>query len=192
VEIHAFPGGYAGLVGLGGGEVNLCLAIDRLKLPRVDAREFLLESCLPKNPYLKNLLERATALSPFRSVYPVYFPPRRSYAERALLAGDAARVSEPVTGEGIYFALKSGLLAAEVIAEALAAKELSAGFLQTYEQRCTGAFRGRMRLNALLRFAVYRPGLLDPLIGLLARRRGWLDMLIGSVCTPKPARRLPG
>jgi geranylgeranyl reductase family protein len=188
VEIHLFPGGYAGLVGLGGGELNLCLAVDRRQLPRAGASEFLLQSCLPKNPCLKKVLEQSTAISPFRSAYPVYFSRRRSYAEGALLAGDAARVSEPVTGEGICFAMQSGLLAAEVIAEALAANDSSAGFLRTYEQRCIRAFRGRMSLNALLRFAVYRPALLDPLIGLLARRRGWLDTLIGAVCTPQPLR----
>jgi menaquinone-9 beta-reductase len=37
-----------------------------------------------------------------------------------LLAGDAARLVEPITGEGIAFALESGELAAEAAAEALA------------------------------------------------------------------------
>jgi geranylgeranyl reductase family protein len=186
VEIHLFPGGYAGLVGLGGGELNLCMAIERRMLPRAATSEFLLERCLPRNPYLKDVLQRSAAISPFRSAYPVYFSPRRCYAERALLVGDAARVSEPVTGEGIYFAMRGGLLAAQVIAEALAVNDLSAGFLRRYEQSCERMFRNRMSLNALMRFAVYRPALLSPLVRLLARKRGWLDSVIGAVCAPEP------
>jgi geranylgeranyl reductase family protein len=188
VEIHLFPGGYAGLIGLGGGELNFCLAIDAQVLPRTAIGEFLLEKCLPRNPYLKAVLERSTAISSFRSAYPVYFPPRRCYAERALLAGDAARVSEPVSGEGIYFAMRSGLLAAEAMAEALAENDLSAGFLRRYQQRCGRVFRRRLGLNAVMRFAVYRPALLSPLIYLFARKRRWLDSLIGAVCVPEPLR----
>ena len=186
VEIHLFRGGYAGLVGLGGGEINLCLALDRTMLPRGAAGEFILEECLPRNPYLKNVLQGMTEISPFRSAYPVYFSRRRSYGDRVLLVGDAARVSEPVTGEGIYCAMRSGLLAAEVVGEALAANELSAKFLHRYERRCQGAFRRRMTLNSLMRFAVYRPELMDPLVRLFSRRRGLLDSLVGLTCAPEP------
>jgi geranylgeranyl reductase family protein len=187
VEVHLFPGGYAGLVGLGGGELNLCLAIDRRFLPRTAKRAFLVR-CLAQNPYLKCVLERSSKIFEFCSAYPVYFPRRRCYAERVLLAGDAARVSEPVTGEGIYFAMQSGLLAAEVIEQALAVSNLSAGFVQRYEQRCVRMFRNRMSLNAVMRFAMYRPRLLNPLIRLFARRRRLLDSLVGAVCAPEPLR----
>lgn len=185
VEIHLFPGGYAGLVGIGGGELNLCLAIDRRALPHAGKNASVVRY-LAHNPQLKRVLERSSDEPEFRAAYPVYFPARRCFTERALLAGDAARVSEPVTGEGIYCALQSGLLAAEMVDRALAAGDLSADFLRRYDQRCAGLFRGRMRLNTILRFAVYRPALLDPVIRLLGRKSRWLDALVGAVCTPQP------
>jgi len=40
--------------------------------------------------------------------------------ERGLLVGDAAGLADPITGEGIYFALRSGQIAAEVIERSLA------------------------------------------------------------------------
>jgi geranylgeranyl reductase family protein len=40
--------------------------------------------------------------------------------ERGLLIGDAAGLADPITGEGIYFALRSGQIAAEVIERSLA------------------------------------------------------------------------
>lgn len=39
----------------------------------------------------------------------------RIYSSSAVLVGDAAGLTDPLTGEGIYYALKSGLIAAETI-----------------------------------------------------------------------------
>ncbi|HKY09359.1 MAG TPA: hypothetical protein VJQ55_13995, partial [Candidatus Binatia bacterium] len=119
-----------------------------------------------------------------RSVYPVYFPPRRSVADHALLAGDAARVSEPITGEGIYFALRSGWLAAESVHAALRRGDLSAAALAGYERACRGAFRSRLALNSSLRFAIYRPALIEPFIRLSARNQFLLHSLVDAVCMP--------
>jgi geranylgeranyl reductase family protein len=47
---------------------------------------------------------------------PIYTRPRPVATGRILLAGDAAGVVDPLTGEGIRFALKSGRLAAESLA----------------------------------------------------------------------------
>ncbi len=47
---------------------------------------------------------------------PLYTRPRPVVRGRILLAGDAAGVVDPLTGEGIRFALKSGRLAAEALA----------------------------------------------------------------------------
>ncbi len=41
------------------------------------------------------------------------------HAERILLMGDAASLAEPMTGEGIYYAVKSAKIGAKVITEAL-------------------------------------------------------------------------
>lgn len=184
VEIHLFPGGYAGLIRLGDGELNLCLSIDREKLPSESVAEFLLTQCLPQNPYLKAVLEQGDEISQFRSAYPVYYPKRRCYADRAVLVGDAARVTEPVTGEGIYFAMQSGLLAAETIDTSLIRGDLSANYLRRYKQRCNQAFRARAAFNSLMRLVIYRSALLDLLIPLCARDSRMLNSLVGAICTP--------
>ena len=79
-----------------------------------------------------------------------------------------------------------GLLGAAVVGAAVAANDLSAKFLPRYERRCQRAFRRRMTLNSLMRFAVYRPALMDPLVRLFSRRRGLLDSLVGLTCAPEP------
>lgn len=186
VEIHLFPGGYAGVVGLGGDNVTLGLAIEKHRLPQGSPRLALLNSILPQNPWLKELLRRGP-VSEIRSTYPVYFPPRRSYGERVLLVGDAARVNEPVTGEGIYFALKGGQFAARTIDQAFRKGDFSAERLSSYERECRSAFRIRRGINALIRWLIYRPALLSSLVRVADKRTRLLDSIVHSICAASSA-----
>jgi geranylgeranyl reductase family protein len=188
VEIHLFPGGYVGLVGVGGDSVNLCLAVDKDRLRHHRSFERLMESCVALNPHCKEILRRSQCIGAMRSTYPVYFSPRRSYGERVLLVGDAARVTEPVTGEGIYFALKSGALAAEAVDQAFRESDFSPERLGFYQLNCRLAFRRRWRLNALFRWLIYRPAVLSPIIRFSGRRKRLLDSIVCMTCEPETAR----
>jgi menaquinone-9 beta-reductase len=187
IEIHLFPGGYAGVVALGGGLINLGFAVDRHCWSRAPSMTGLLESRLSKNPHLKMILERSEIAGKIRSAYPVYFPRRRCFGDAVLLAGDAAQVTEPVTGEGVYFAMKTGLLAAEAVDGACRRGNTSAAQLAIYETMRRRALGTRRGLNALLRFIVFQPALLDPLIRFSAKRTGLLDSLVHTICEPKAA-----
>jgi geranylgeranyl reductase family protein len=61
------------------------------------------------------------------------FPSKKTYSNRVMVCGDAAGFINPITGEGIYYAMSSGLLAAGVAADALASGDCSAGFLEKYQ-----------------------------------------------------------
>jgi flavin-dependent dehydrogenase len=185
VEIHQFPGGYAGLLGLGDGTLNLCLAADRRQLGaelRIDA---LLEIHLPRNPYLREILRHAEPVGGVRSTYPVYFPAHRAHADGVVLIGDAARVNEPVTGEGIFFALRSAAIAAVTIDNALRSSDFSAAWLGAYTLRCQREFRRRRALNALIRSVIYRPALLSSLLRWSRRNEFMLEPLVQAICTPE-------
>jgi geranylgeranyl reductase family protein len=188
VEIHLFPGGYAGVVGLGGNMINLCLAVDKARFQHHRSLGRLLEHCLSVNPYLESILRRSEPVGEASSVYPVHFPPRRSYGHGFLLVGDAAHVNEPVTGEGIYFALTSGALAARTIDQAFRKSNFFADQLCSYERECRSAFRTRWGINALIRWLIYRPALLSSLIRVSGRRRRLLDSLVHTICQPEAAR----
>ena len=53
-------------------------------------------------------------------------PLARTYAERVLAVGDAAGLTKPTTGGGIFYSLLSGLLAAETLVPALRRDQLGA------------------------------------------------------------------
>ena len=187
VEIHLFAGGYAGLLGLGDGTINLCLAAEKRRLSDRDPLDSLIESQLPGNPYLKEILQQSERIGEARSTYPVYFPPRRAYDDGILLIGDAARVNEPVTGEGVYFALRSGLIAAATIDEAFRRQDFSARPLSAYARRCEREFRLRRSLNVLIRFLMYRPALATAFIRMSGNRGGMLESLVHALCMPATA-----
>ena len=72
--------------------------------------------------------------------------------ERLFLVGDAARVVEPFTGEGIYYALHSGELAAKAIA---VGDEDEA--VRTYADAHAKLYRSRLWVNRIARRAVLSP-----------------------------------
>lgn len=169
VQIHLFPGGYAGVVELGEGMVNLCFVVEREKVKDGFSYELFLDNSLSRNPRLRDVLEGARPAGGMRSTYPVYFSPRRLYGDGFLLVGDAACVTEPVTGEGVYFALRSGELAAEAIHHAFRQRNFSSQQLSSYQRACQRAFSLRQRANGVIRALIYRPSLLAPLIRLSSK-----------------------
>ncbi len=60
-----------------------------------------------------------------------------------LFCGDAAGFTDPVTAEGISFAIESGIIAGETALEALVAGNFSERFLQQYDARWQASFGER-------------------------------------------------
>ena len=182
VEIHQFAGGYAGLARVDEHTANLCFTISPGLLGRSPSFEKLRQHWLYGNRYLHGLLVDAEPVSALRSVCPVYFSSRRFGGERFLLVGDAAGVTEPVTGEGIYFALRSGQLAASSLAAALHQGSRNNSLLRQYERACRNDFSARLRLNRWIRVLMYRPQLLGVTLRLFTEQRWILDSLVSRVC----------
>jgi menaquinone-9 beta-reductase len=144
--------GYCGLADVGGDEANLCLVSRPPDLPAIQAwasRRF----DLPADQV-------------WRSITPLRRSPAPAARDGLLLAGDAARVVEPFTGEGIFYALASG---------ELAAKHLIAGNLESYASAHAALYRGRLWVNELARIACLSPRFASALLS-VAR---WQPRLLG-------------
>jgi len=61
-------------------------------------------------------------------------PLKKTFADRIVLCGDAAGLMNPLTGDGVHYAMSSGRFAAEVCTEALEADDTSAAFLSKYQR----------------------------------------------------------
>jgi len=71
---------------------------------------------------------------PVRRLLPLG-PIPRTYADRLVAIGDAAGITKPITGGGIFYGLLSAAFAAETLVNALATDDLSAPGLSRYEKR---------------------------------------------------------
>lgn len=94
----------------------------------------------------------------WRTITPLTRSSVPSVHENLFFIGDAARVVEPFTGEGIYYALRSGELAANAIAEILRGDDRKP-VLNEFRRAYAQMYRGRLWINRLARVAVVRPQL---------------------------------
>ncbi len=93
----------------------------------------------------------------WRTITPLTRSPVPSAHENLFFIGDAARVVEPFTGEGIYYALRSGELAAKAT-EGIARGDRQSA-LRNFNRAYSDMYRGRLWINRLARAAVVRPQL---------------------------------
>ncbi|HRR66593.1 MAG TPA: NAD(P)/FAD-dependent oxidoreductase [Methanomassiliicoccales archaeon] len=80
----------------------------------------------------------------------------RTYADRALVAGDAAGMAKPISGGGLFTGMTAGRLAAETFLEAFRGNDLTARTLSSYEGRWKAAFGSELRNSYLVRRAFVR------------------------------------
>ncbi len=83
-------------------------------------------------------------------------PLSRTYGDRLLAIGDAAGLVKPTTGGGIYYALVSAALAAEVLAGALSRDDLRAETLAPYERQWRHRLSAEFQAQLKLRLVAHR------------------------------------
>ena len=76
-----------------------------------------------------------------------------------IVVGEAGSVVDPASGEGIYQALCSGVLAGQALHEILASRGRSSYTLKQYETACRKTFDQSFRLGQLIRHFVGHGGL---------------------------------
>src|SRR6266516_5048229 len=104
-----------------------------------------------------------TADQSWRTITPLTRSPVPCAHENLLFIGDAARVVEPFTGEGIYYALCSGELAADAITKIVRGKDRQSA-LREFTRASAQMYRGRLWINRLARGAVLSPRIASFLI----------------------------
>jgi menaquinone-9 beta-reductase len=136
IELHFLREGYAGLAPVGQGTANLCLVSRSRDLKSIKA------AAMQKY----GLPEKQT----WRSITPLSRAALLPARESLWLVGDAARVVEPFTGEGIAYAIRSGAFCAEAILARQPERYLAAH---------RNLYTGRLWLNKLARAACLFPDL---------------------------------
>jgi flavin-dependent dehydrogenase len=187
-EMHIRPGGYIGVAPLPDGLTNVSVVRDErrgLPTPRHEQQE-LVRCAVASDPELRDRFERARQVSPVTVMGPLAVDARRAGCPGLLLAGDAAGFVDPMTGDGLRFALRGGELAAQAALDELASGRPAFERLTT---RRAQEFSLKWRVNRALRLIVGSPRALE-LATVISRR--WstpVEYLIGVAGDVSLARR---
>jgi len=115
IELHLFPGGYAGLVAQEDGSANLCMAVRKSVLSQAGSDPaVLLAQLADAHPVLAERMAHAQARLPIDAIAAIPYGWRTSATRPGLFRlGDQAAVIPSLAGEGIGLALASGRSAAQ-------------------------------------------------------------------------------
>jgi flavin-dependent dehydrogenase len=171
VVLQFRPEGYSGQAPVGPNELNLCL----VSIPREIAS---LKQWATEHFHIP---QEQT----WRTITPLTREPLAPARLNLFFVGDAARVVEPFTGEGISYALGSGDLAARA-AVALIQGRGAGTVAREFTKAHAALYHGRLWINQLARAAVLSPKIASLLLCALRFQPAALRLLTGKVVRSIP------
>ncbi len=156
VELHGFPGGYAGLCEVEGGLINLCLLTEAGRFRSADADcERFCSQWMARNPMLA---ERLALLQPQwqarLAVANLEFGSMPRPQGGVLCLGDAAGSIAPLCGDGMSMALRGAELLWPLANRFLAGSLSDAELVKDFHVCWRREFRRRIALGCLLQWAL--------------------------------------
>jgi len=149
VVLQFLKQGYSGQAPVNENELNVCLVAKPRDI------EVLKEWAQKRFAVSHNHL--------WRTITPLTRAPLPPAHENLFLIGDAARVVEPFTGEGIYYALRSGELAANAAVKTVRGQDPEA-LVREFNREHAAMYRGRLWINRMARAAVLSPKIASYLV----------------------------
>jgi flavin-dependent dehydrogenase len=160
-EMHIRPDGYVGIAPLGDDLANVCVVrcagrgfTPRLARPQGPPGDLVVGDAIASDSDLRDRFANARRVSPVVSLGPLACEAAAAGVPGLLLAGDAAGFIDPMTGDGLRFALRGGELAAEAALAELETGRPGHVRLGTALRR---EFASKRRLNRALRALVGWP-----------------------------------
>jgi flavin-dependent dehydrogenase len=153
-EMHIRADGYVGVAPLPGGVTNVCVVRERAKQDSGIDHRTLIGDVISVDPMLRDRFGRASQVSDVVVLGPLATEADASGVPGLLLAGDAAGFVDPMTGDGLRFALRGAELAVDA-----AIDELSTGVPAFRNLAAARAreFSAKWRINRTLRSLVGSP-----------------------------------
>lgn len=144
-----------------------------------------------RRPPVREMLRGGQQVGPIKG-YPLRtdFATAPTCGDRVLLVGEAAGLVNPLTGEGVDFALESGRLAAAQVAQMFADGDLSPQRVGEYDRLLRRRFQRQFEFCGRVRDVLVHPALVDLVVRLLNDRpdlKTWLtNVVLGNEPAPGP------
>ena len=192
-EIYVDPPDYSILNPVAPGIVNLSLVVPLAHAKPFSSRlETFMEARLRQLRHVPARLAGMKAEGPVMAMGPLAYRVGEPRVGGVLLAGDAAGFYDPFTGEGLYTALRSAELLAEVAHPALFTGDVSADALAPYARAKRAAFADKARVTRALQFIIAHRRLANAAARFLQRRPALLSALMGVIGDFVPPRQIWG
>jgi menaquinone-9 beta-reductase len=190
-EIVLAPPAYAILnpVATGTGNLSLVVPIEEGRRHKADLAGYF-DRATRALPGFRERLRDARRTGPVHALGPLAYDVLPPQHDGVVLVGDAGGFLDPFTGEGIYAALRSAELAAEVGARAVRAGDVSASTLLAAHARRVAEFAAKARGTVILQHVIARRALSVAAARLLASRPAHLARLMGVLGDFVPPRAL--
>jgi digeranylgeranylglycerophospholipid reductase len=124
------PGGYIWVFWKGEDIANVGIGVQLSKIKEKGQTRKLLDDFISK----REELSRGKVIEQVSGAVSICAPIERTMTDGLMLVGDAARVTDPITGGGIYNACVCGRVAGQVAGEAVQSEDSSSRFLTKYEE----------------------------------------------------------
>jgi geranylgeranyl reductase family protein len=192
-EIYVDPPDYSILNPVAPGIVNLSLVVPLAHAKPFSSRlETFMDARLRQLRRVRARLAGMKPEGPVMAMGPLAYRVAESRVGGVLLAGDAAGFYDPFTGEGLYTALRSAELLAEVAHPALSTGDVSAAALAPYARAKRAAFADKARVTQALQFIIAHRRLANGAARFLQRRPALLSTLMGVIGDFVPPRQIWG
>lgn len=189
--VHFFPGGYfvVHLVDQGLFSVNLVVSSTAVRYSQLDPTSFL-ERAIELCPRVHARLSGARRVDPVRGIGPLAYTTSRQTFDGAALVGDACGYVDPVTGEGVYIAMRGAELLAESLSRALHAGRTDEAALRPYAIARRREVRPRARLALLLQRGLRHDWIAKATLGFMQARPGLADLVVSLAGDYVPFKEL--
>lgn len=190
-ELHFGRHGLIGLNAIGRGRTNLTLIVpaDRAAVAGGRVPQFFRDAVNAFPAVRERIgweeLGRILTTGPFAA------RSSRVVAHGAALVGDAADFFDPVTGDGIYTALRGAELLSDTAGAALHQPgPITADWLLGYQRMRRRIFGGKWIVERVIGYAMLFPRFFDRIIARLGSRDGMAHTVIGVAGAVVPAREI--
>jgi flavin-dependent dehydrogenase len=191
-EVHFVPGGYFAAAPIDGGAftINLVVGAEALTGGGHAGLERDFRRIAAFAPELAARIGDAPLAEPIRACGPLANRATQHAFDGAALLGDACGFVDPLTGEGMFFAMRGAELLSRALDVALHARRTDAASLRSYVRGRRAEFGHRDAFARALQRALVHPRLVDRALALLERRPGLADLVVAMTGDYVPLREL--
>lgn len=191
IELHSFHRGYLGAQPIEGERSNLCGLVHQTEIAGLRGGwGAWIERLRRTSPSVDALLDGAVPeQEEFLSSEPVIFHPKEPVRDGIFLIGDAAGLIDPLTGNGMAFAIQSAALALAPILAALAGEEHEAA-MHRYAESHRSFFAARIGWSRRIASLLRRPAILSAALRMGGRTSIASELAVRTRATPRQAAAL--